>query len=849
MANIPGISGYYQPSVFTRVRTLTKAVSIPGGLRVISVQGEGLKEETVIDAAKGDGTDGFNPDFVTTSDGYGRFYRLANYPVVENRTVLYLNGSQLRIVEDVIDNTTFSSDFDARFDYNTGEIEMQKAFLIDQGGAYYSAATTNVGDGYIANLILEDDNAPAETWTVRCINTLLDTNGAPIRKQATFITSGSVSGQIKDAYGQPYLWKSNDVVVNNGILSFSISDLAPKVIFERGDRFTISVASGVLQKNDQLTAKYIAETDLNDAETFDDPQQLFAKHGSPSTTNTLSLGAQMAFENGATAVLTVQAKPPLPRRTSEIVLAPYDSRSGDEGATGNDTQEDLIFAISSPGKPDADTQVHFFIEDEDGTEIQIFPNKVDFYDPDLTDYFSDYEDDRTDTQLWDNFSNPSSSGYAYSYTVISDLKVEQSSDDGYLHLVTGGGLSASFTSNNINLTTASVGKLLDFHNTLAGNLGRFTITSVTSQHTAKISRSSGTFVDESSIRWQLLPANTVGAETSQQVLITKDLALAQYSGLRVTYIDQKDVDFFDPNWAEVLDVLETQDAQILVPLPTQTISAIQQAFKVHVINMSTTYYKKERLLFTGALQGLTVANVLGQDTAAVEDIGTLEGIQGDSPEDILDSNIEDLADYGVVTNFGDTFRVLYFYPDEIIRVTNGERTLLPGYFMAAAAGGWFAGQANIAMPITMKTLVGFTLSNSKVYKQETLNNLGNAGIIVCQPIAGGVRVLHGKTTTQSGYPEEEEAQIVFIRDQFAKTLRAVLQVFVGAPEDSTLMASITAKVIGAVNSFMASNYITASRNLSVKRDTVEPRQWNISIEVQPNYATMWLFADVTVGLF
>lgn len=845
---IPGLIGYVQPQTLSRVKTLTKAVSVPGGLRVISIQGEGRREEIVVDSAVGDGTDGFNPDFVTVSDGYGRYFRLDYYPIVENRTELFINGSTLRIVEDTIDDTSFSSIYDARIDPDTGEIELQVASLVDQGGAYYSASSTNTGDGYLTSLTLVDENAPAETWTIRCASTLLDSYGAAIRGQATFIATGSVSGALRDGYGNPFIWKSDCAVVSNGILSFGICNQSPYVIFEKGDRFTIDVQSRVLQNQDQLSAKYIAVADLNDPEIFDDPNALFTKHGPPSVENTLSLGAQLAFENGAPSVFAIQAKPPLPRRTPEIVLPARDVSSGETGASGSSDEEDLIFSITAPGKPDLDTEVHFFVINTDGTEQQIFPNKVSFYDPDITDYFSDYERDPSSTLLWDNFMNPASSGFAYSYTVVSDLRVEQSSDDGSIVPI-GIGSTATFTSSNISLADSSVGKLLDIHNTTTANLGRFEIISVTSEHVAVISRVSGSFINETDVRWQLLPEDIVASETSQRILFTSDLALAQYKGLRVTYIDQEDADFFDPGWSEVLEALETRDVQIVVPLPSQTISAIQQAFRVHVEKMSSTYYKRERVLFTGALQGLTTANVLGTSLAAAEDIGLLEGIQGDSAEDILDGNIEDLTDYSVVTNFGDSFRVVYFYPDEIIRVVAGSSMTLPGYYMGAAGGGWFAGESNIAMPITMKVLVGFTLANSKVYKQDTLNKLGAAGITVCQPIAGAVRVLHGKTTTQSGFPEEEEISIIFIRDQLARTMRQTLEVFIGQPEDPTLLPSLTAKAIGVLNTFTSSNLITAYRNLSIKRDLVDPRQWNVVVEVQPNYPINWIFIDISVGLF
>lgn len=847
MPNIPGLSGYITPQVVSRVRTLTKAVSIPGGLRILSIQGEGLREEVLIDSATGDGTDGFNPDYSTPSDGYGRYFRTSYYPVIQNRSVMYLNGSQLRIVEEDIDTSTFSAEYDARLEVATGKIEMQRASLVDHGGQYYETNSGNTGDGYLASVTLIDTNAPQETWTIRCSSVLRDSYGAPIRYQASFIASGSVSGQILDSYGQPYIWKSDGTTLSNGIISFAIFNPTGNA-FDTGDRFTIDVESRVLQRGNQLSIKYIAEADLNDPETFSDPQKLFAKHGEASETNALSLGAQMAFENGATSVLAIQAKPPLPRRTSDIVLAPYDAITGDSGASGNADEEDLIFSIDAPGKPDTDTSVLFFVQNTDGTEDQVFPNKVSFYDPDITDDFSAYERDHTSTLLMDNFMNPSSSGYAYSYTIVSDIKVEQSSDDGYIAPV-GMGSNATFTSSNATFGADSVDKILDFHNTSTENLGRFTITSVTSENVVIITRMSGYFASETSVRWQLLPEDTASAETSQRVLFTTDLALAAQKGLRVSYIDEKDVEFFDANWAELLDVLETQTANILVPLPAQTFSSIIQAFRVHADRMSSTYYKRERVLLTGALSGLTTDNVLGNTMAAVEDIGILEGIQGDDPEEILEGNIEDLADYGVESNFGDTFRVEYFYPDQIVRVVNGTRTTLSGYYMAAAAGGWYAGEPNVAQPLTNKVLVGFTILNSRVYKQETLNKLGGAGITVVQPVTGGGRVLHGKSTTSSGYPEEEEMSIVFIRDRVAITMRQSFQKFIGTPEDVTLIPSLTATALGLLNAFVSQNLITAYKNLSIRRDDVEPRQWNVVVEIQPNYPVSWIFIDISVGLF
>lgn len=847
MPNIPGISGYVQPDVFSRVRTLQRALSIPGGLRILSIIGEGRREETIIDSAEGNGEDGFNPSFTAASDGYGRFFRLANYPVVSNRTTLLLNDAPLRVLEATIDANSFSADYDARLEIATGKIELQGATIKDQGGKLYLAGTANTGDGYLSTPTLSDINAPAEIWTIRCTSVLKDGSGVPIRGTASFIARGSVSGQILDGYGQPYIWKSDGQAIDNGILSFAIyNSPAPAQPFAVGDKFTIEVESKVLQSMDKLEARYIASADVNDPKSFSDPTQLFNTYGTPSTENTLSLGAQMAFENGATSVLALQAEPPLPRRTSEIVLPAYNSLTSSGGATGNSDPDDLIFYIDTPGKPDSDTQVHLFIQNVDGTEEQIFPNKVTFYNPDITASFSTYEETGVSTLLLQDFMDPSQSGYTYSYTVVSDDKIEQGASDGYISPI-GIGQTATFYSptaifKSIDLTQ---NKEIDIFHTNTANEGRWAISEIVDANTVKISRVSGNFISETNLKWQLL----LPGSQSQRILFTTDLALAAQKGLRISYIDNKDADFYDANWADSIDVLETQDAQILVPLPTQTFSAIQQAFRVHCERMSSTYYKRERVLLTGALKGLTVDQVLGNSLAAVEDIGLLEGIQGDDAEEVLDGNIEDLANYGVSYNFGDTFRVMYFYPDEIIRVINGSRTSLPGYYMAAAAGGWFAGEPNIAMPITYKILTGFTILNNKVYKQTTLNKLGDAGIAVVQPVTGGGRVQHGKTTTQSGAPEEEEASIVFIRDRVAAVMRRSLRSAIGQPEDPTVIPTLTQKAIKVLKAFVSQGLISNYRNLSVARDDVEPRQYNIVVEIEPTYPINWIFIDLSVGQF
>ncbi len=264
--------------------------------------------------------------------------------------------------------------------------------------------------------------------------------------------------------------------------------------------------------------------------------------------------------------------------------------------------------------------------------------------------------------------------------------------------------------------------------------------------------------------------------------------------------------------------------------------------------MSSNSNKKERVMFAGAVRGLIPANLTGAASAAVEDVGILEGVQGDDANEVLAGNIEDLANYSVPDSFGSTFRAMYFFPDEIIVQAGTESVKVHGFYMAAAAAGFMSGISNVAVPMTNKVLSGFTIAKTKQYPQIVLEQLAAAGVTIVEPVAGGGRVIWGKTTTQSGFPEEEEISVVFIRDRVAKTFRQGFAGFVGNPEDSTLQSSLAARALGLLNSFISQGLITAYADLSIARDEVDPRQWNISVRVQPNYPVNWVFIKVGVGV-
>ena len=349
-------------------------------------------------------------------------------------------------------------------------------------------------------------------------------------------------------------------------------------------------------------------------------------------------------------------------------------------------------------------------------------------------------------------------------------------------------------------------------------------------------------VNESNMEFRVLDPSA----TSNYVVVNKNV-VPNGNGLRVSIVDSRDATFFDAGWINALASLQAVECDILVPLPKQTISIIFQNALSHCLSMSNIRNKKERVLFAGAINGLTPDNLTGVKFAAVENIGILEGIQGETVTDILSGNIEDLADYSVPNAFGNTFRCVYFYPDQIVVQAGTDNVLIDGFYIAAAAAGYEAADVRLENPLTNKVLSGFTILRNKQFSPQTLEALATAGVTTLQPVAGGGRVVWGITTTQSGFPEEQEISIVFIRDRVAKTLRAGFQGFIGLAETPNTGAVLNTRGVILLNSLVSQGLITQYKDLSVQRDDVDPRQWNISVRVQPTYPVNFIYIKVSLG--
>lgn len=920
MANIPGATNVL-PGVFTDVITQSSGIAVPGGSRLPAFIGEGSTDQTLVSQALGGGNDGLDPTYSSTQGADGRHFQSSNFPLISNRTTIFKNGIPLTGLESLIDNNPFSNKYDYRIDISSGKIELQRAHIVDQGGSFYVPLTTNVGDGYLSSLTLVDANAQPEIWTIRCVSVQRNVMNQPIAGTAKFLAFGSISGSLLDANGNPIIWTADGTVISNGILSFGVNETQVMSMavspFREGDAFTILIASGVLVRNDSLTINSIPVANLNTPIQVFGMNDVVTIHGMPSVDNNLSLGAQLAFANSASSLITVQAAPPMPRRTSYTLASVVNSLSTND--------DDFIFPLPPGVTPDFNSAIHFFIKNNStSVETQILPNKLDFFTLDTAGHPT------TDQFIMDNTAPPG--GFSFFYTVKQSLEDLNTGEDGYI------GRDLAFThkgvfSSSVTFDSTYVGKTLQIIDAVnVANIGTYTIdnvlggslyvthptfpdfttespvtfqvidpttnlpvadgsatdgylTNLVSTETATFGSHTGSGVDfsaipslltkklqingsahndglydiisgpsaniitiqkalvnESNMRYEVLDSTDV----SNYIVINHNVVPNGF-GLRITIVDAKEATFYDAGWINALASLESVECDILVPLPKQTISVIFQNALSHCVAMSNIVNKKERVLFIGAINGLQPQNLTGAQLAAVEDIGVLEGIQGETITDVLAGNVEDLANYSVSDAFGSTYRAVYFYPDQIVVQAGTSNVLIDGFYIAAAAAGYENADVNIQNPLTNKVLSGFTILGNKTYSTAILQQLAAAGVTTLQPVAGGGRIIWGITTSQSGFPEEQEISIVFIRDRVAKTLRAGFAGFIGQPETVDTGTILNTRAVILLNSLVSQGLITNYANLAVARDTVDPRQWNISVSVQPTYPVNFIYIKVSLG--
>lgn len=256
MANIPGILGFVAPGSYSLVELRPGPVSLPGGPTVTAILGRGRREEFVVSRAVGGGADGAPKGFNPANQPDGRHFMVSTFPVVPGSIEIFINpkndGTDLPLIQ--ITSEAMAQAWAAEFgDIDGYYIDGTNSFpgfngpFDDSVDAYQGASD---GSGFF-------DSKWARQFA--------------ILKARLGITAGSVEPNH-------YLF----------------------------DAFTGRVVlDQTLQSFDTLLVSYLAEADLNSPEMMFDLTSVIAKHGYPSRENSISLAAQMAFENGAGVVMPV----------------------------------------------------------------------------------------------------------------------------------------------------------------------------------------------------------------------------------------------------------------------------------------------------------------------------------------------------------------------------------------------------------------------------------------------------------------------------------------------------------------------------------------------------------------
>jgi hypothetical protein len=251
----------------------------------------------------------------------------------------------------------------------------------------------------------------------------------------------------------------------------------------------------------------------------------------------------------------------------------------------------------------------------------------------------------------------------------------------------------------------------------------------------------------------------------------------------------------DPNWTLAYTSLSKEEAYFVIPLPLSHYSDIAAAGLQHVENQSATKNRHERVLVLGETSDLTENDL---------------------------------------SLFRNSFRVMFVQPSKIRTVIQGETAMLNGMYLAAAYAGKFSALSYIAEPMTGKTLTGFEITWQPNLTNIDLEQKTSKGITYIKTLSSGGQVYRGITTTDSGLAVEEEPSIIRIRDYLAINIRKTLEDrYVGQVVAKEVLKSIENTTASFLSAQKDARLISVYGNLRVVEDSVEPRQANVSFDVQP----------------
>lgn len=247
--NIPGIVSYIEPGAYTVIVPKVAPLTLNAGRGVICILGRGKREEVLVIKAAGNGLDGEPAAFRKGNKPDGRHFKVRFAPVINSTIEVFINPT------------------------GDPEVDLPLIRITSTEMAELWASTYGEVDGYDGYDSLDGVQSVAQNdnfWNSKYARQYA------LLKERLGITTTSIGTKEPNHYVFDPI---------NGTL----------------------ILDQPLKQGDTLVVSYIAEGDINSPQIFTSMEQVVEKHGYPSKYNTIALGAQVAFENGASSVMCVHA--------------------------------------------------------------------------------------------------------------------------------------------------------------------------------------------------------------------------------------------------------------------------------------------------------------------------------------------------------------------------------------------------------------------------------------------------------------------------------------------------------------------------------------------------------------
>ncbi|KAF6569098.1 hypothetical protein G9G53_22685 [Paenibacillus sp. EKM206P] len=225
----------------------------------------------------------------------------------------------------------------------------------------------------------------------------------------------------------------------------------------------------------------------------------------------------------------------------------------------------------------------------------------------------------------------------------------------------------------------------------------------------------------------------------------------------------------DAEWQTAIDLLQTEDVAGIIPLSTQP--AIWAKVDTHVEFMSSVKNRRRRRAFYGHKPGATI------------------------------TEIKDLA--AALT----TERGLLVSPCPLVADSDGNKVVKPGYYMAAAVAGEWAGQPS-QVPVTYK-LVQFD-GLEKIYIGLEIEELLEAHICPVEQVKNvGFRIVQGTTLSTSADLTKAELSVSTLADDMSANVETYFEnKYVGQAGVKGIEVTIYNDLMSLLQEFVKNNWLT-----------------------------------------